>query len=343
MTRLSQIPFSVLDLSPIVSGESVSDAFRHTGTLAKKVEEWGFQRYWLAEHHNMPGIGSSATSVLIGFVASLTSNIRVGSGGIMLPNHAPLVVAEQFGTLASLYPNRIDLGIGRAPGTDPDTIIALRRNQISGGQELPALLRELRYYLDSPFPGQKVRAIQTEGKKIPIWLLGSSGFSAELAGRLGLPFSFAGHFAPEQMMYAIDLYRRVFSPSEDLEKPYVMMGVNLLIASSIEEANLLASSQILSFLSLLKGSPKQMEPPSPSYLNKLNIQETSFLHQRLQSSIFGDKDFVTEKLLELVEKTEADELIFNTMVFDFDRRLESYRILSEIGNLRSQNQNSYAK
>jgi luciferase family oxidoreductase group 1 len=335
MTRLSEIPFSVLDLSPVVSGETPTQAFRNTGSLAQKVDGWGFNRFWLAEHHNMPGIASSATSILIGQVASLTSNIRVGSGGIMLPNHAPLIIAEQFGTLASLYPGRIDLGIGRAPGTDQETTIALRRNQISGGQELPSLLKELRFYLAPPYPGQKVRSIQSEGKDIPIWLLGSSGYSAELAGRLGLPFSFAGHFAPEQMMYAIDIYRRVFTPSEHLSKPYVMMGVNVLIAASIEEANHLATSQILSFLSLLKGAPKQMEAPSSENLKDLTLQEQAFLHQRLQSSIFGDRDYVTEKLTELLERTESDEFIFNTMVYDFDIRLESYRILAELGNLNS--------
>ncbi|TGL60198.1 LLM class flavin-dependent oxidoreductase [Leptospira ognonensis] len=334
MTPLADVPFSILDLSPVVAGDSVSDAFQNTVRLAKLAEELGYNRFWLAEHHNMPGIASSATAVLIGHVASHTSMIRVGSGGIMLPNHAPLVVAEQFGTLASLHPNRIDLGIGRAPGTDPETTLALRRQPTSLGQELPALLKELRSYLSPPYPGQRVRSIQSEGKEIPIWLLGSSGYSAELAGRLGLPFSFAGHFAPEQMMYAIDLYRRVFTPSEHLEKPYVMMGVNLLIADSVEEANELASSQILSFLSLLKGAPRQMEPPKPESLKHLNLQEQAFLHQRLQSSIFGDKDLVTEKISELLGRTHSDELIFNTMVYDFDVRLESYRILADIGNLR---------
>jgi luciferase family oxidoreductase group 1 len=334
MNQLIDTPLSILDLSPIVSGETPTDAFRNTGILATKAEEWGYNRFWLAEHHNMPGIGSSATSVLIGYVAGLTSTLRVGSGGIMLPNHAPLLIAEQFGTLDSLYPNRIDLGIGRAPGSDQITTIALRRDQISRGQELPDLLRELRNYMSPPYPGQKVRSIQSEGKNIPIWLLGSSGYSAELAGRLGLPFSFAGHFAPEQMMYAIDLYRRVFTPSENLSSPYVMMGVNLLIAPSIEEANVLASSQILSFLSLLKGSPKQMEPPSPESLKHLTLQEQAFLQQRMQSSIFGDKDYVYEKLNELLIRTESNELIINTMVFDFDIRLESYKLLSEIGNLQ---------
>lgn len=332
---ISNIPISILDLSPIVKGESVSDAFHHSRTLAKLGESLDYNRFWLAEHHNMPGIGSSATSVLIGDIASQTAKIRVGSGGIMLPNHAPIVIAEQFGTLASLYPNRIDLGIGRAPGTDQGTTFALRRQQISGSIDFLQQLDELRSFFLPAYPGQKVRSIPSEGQNVPFWLLGSSGYSAEVAGRLGLPFSFAGHFAPEQMMSALQIYRRVFQASEVLDKPYAMIGVNLLIADSIEEAEFLASSQILSFLSLLRGEPKQMEKPSLESLKRLNMQEQSFLHQRMQASIFGDKDFAYEKINDLILRTEADEIIVNTMVYDFDLKLRSYEYLAEIANLKS--------
>ncbi|TGN18229.1 LLM class flavin-dependent oxidoreductase [Leptospira idonii] len=327
--NLSEIPLSVLDLSPIVSGSDTSVALHNSLTLAKKSEELGYNRFWLAEHHNMPGIASAATSVIIGHIAGGTSRIRVGSGGIMLPNHAPIVIAEQFGTLDALYPGRIDLGLGRAPGTDQTTTQALRRDQISGGVEFSDLLEELRYFLAEPYPGQKVKAIPAMGREIPIWLLGSSGYSAELAGRLGLPFSFAGHFAPEQMMYAVTLYRRVFQPSEHLEKPYMMMGANVLCADTNEEAEILISSQILSFLSLIKGNPKPMEPPVKNYLEKCNVQEKAFIEQRLSSAIIGDKNTVKQQLNDLIQRTGADELIINTMVYDFEKRLKSYEILME--------------
>lgn len=332
---ITQIPISILDLSPVVKGETTSDAFKHSSSLAILAESLDFNRFWLAEHHNMPGIASSATSVLIGHIASQTSKIRVGSGGIMLPNHAPIVIAEQFGTLASLYPNRIDLGIGRAPGTDQGTTFALRRQQISGSVDFLQQLEELRSFFLPAYPGQKVRSVQSEGQDVPIWLLGSSGYSAEVAGRLGLPFSFAGHFAPEQMMSALEIYRRVFQPSEVLDKPYAMIGVNLLIAESMEEAEFLASSQVLSFLSLLRGQPKQMEAPSQDLFKNLNMQEQSFLHQRMNASIFGDKDYAKEKLKELILRTEADEIIVNTMVYDFDMRLRSYQYLAELGNMQA--------
>ncbi|BDA79233.1 hypothetical protein LPTSP3_g21630 [Leptospira kobayashii] len=327
---ISNIPLSVLDLVPITEGTSPSLSIQRSLDLAKKTEALGYNRIWFAEHHNMLGIGSAATSIIIGYVANGTSKIRVGSGGIMLPNHAPMVIAEQFGTLEALFPGRIDLGLGRAPGTDQLTTHALRRDKISGGQEFSDQLDELRYFLAPGFPGQKVRAVPGMGSSTPIWLLGSSGYSAELAGRLGLPFSFASHFAPEQLMYAIDLYKRVFTPSDVLDKPYIMLGVNLVAAESDEEAEKLATSQIISFLGLLRGNPKQMGPPLESLEGHWTPMEKAHIEQRLGSSVLGSPSTVKQKLNDFIEKTGADELIVNTMVYDYEKRIRSYEILSQI-------------
>lgn len=328
--KLSHIPFSVLDLAPIVEGGTAADAFRNTLDLARHAEQLGYHRYWLAEHHNMPGIGSSATSVLIGYVASGTSKIRVGSGGVMLPNHAPLVIAEQFGTLESLYPGRIDLGLGRAPGTDQVTMYALRRNNLSSGDEFPELLAELRGYFEPDSTGKRVRAFPGEGLDIPIWLLGSSGFSARLAARLGLPFSFASHFAAENTLPALDLYRRHFQPSDDLSAPYAMLGLNVIAADSDEEALRLATSMQLQFLNLIRNTPAPLQPPVDNIEEMCSEYEKIALSQRTNAAIIGGPDKVKEQLLRFVAETKANEIIVNTQIYDHEARLRSYEILAEV-------------
>jgi luciferase family oxidoreductase group 1 len=328
LNRLSDIPLSVLDLSPIIVGGTPSDSFRNTRSLAIHVEKLGFIRFWLAEHHNMPGIGSAATSVLIGYVAGATSKIRVGSGGIMLPNHAPLAIAEQFGTLESLYPGRIDLGLGRAPGTDRATANALRRGY--SDDDFSALLEELRFFLRKPLENQRVRAVPGAGLNIPIWLLGSSGFSALLAGQLGLPFSFAAHFSPENTLPALDLYRRNFQPSEALEKPYAMVALNVIAAATDDEGKRLATSQHQAFLRLVRGMPGQLQPPVEAMEGLWTAQEKAALEARLGGSIIGNPETVKSKLNAFIESTQADELMIHTMVYDHSARLRSYEIVADV-------------
>ncbi|MCI1694906.1 LLM class flavin-dependent oxidoreductase [Aneurinibacillus aneurinilyticus] len=329
--QFNDIPLSILDLAPIVSGGTPADSFRNTLDLAQHAEKWGFNRYWLAEHHNMPGIASSATSVVIGYVAAGTSKIRVGSGGIMLPNHAPLVIAEQFGTLESLYPGRIDLGLGRAPGTDQMTMRALRRDSRSDGQDFPEQLDELRSYLNpSLSAGMRVRAIPGEGLHIPIWLLGSSGFSARLAGQLGLPFSFASHFSPDNTLPALEVYRSNFRPSEVLDEPYVMVGVNVIAADTDEEARRLATSMEQQFLNLVRNRPSPLKPPVENMDDLWNPFEKATIQQQLRTSIVGSPKVVTEKLRTFLDSTQADELIINSQIYDHKARLHSYEILSSL-------------
>jgi luciferase family oxidoreductase group 1 len=328
MSGLSEISLSVLDLSPVIEGGAPSDSFRNTRSLATHVEQLGFKRFWLAEHHNMTGIASAATSVLIGHVAGATSKIRVGSGGIMLPNHSPLVIAEQFGTLESLYPGRIDLGLGRAPGTDQATMRALRRGHSE--ENFPELLDELRFFLGKPVVNQRVQAVPGAGLNIPIWLLGSSGFSAALAGKLGLPFSFAAHFSPENTLPALELYRRNFQPSAALEKPHAMVALNVIAAGSYEEARWLATSQHQSFLRLIRGMPGQLQPPVDSMEGLWTPMEKAALEARLGGSVIGNPETVKSKLNAFLESTRADELMIHTMVYDHSARLRSYEIVAEI-------------
>jgi luciferase family oxidoreductase group 1 len=330
--QLNHISFSILDLAPIVVGGTAGESLRHTLDLAQHAETWGYQRFWLAEHHNMPGIASSATSVVIGYVAAGTSKIRVGSGGIMLPNHAPLVIAEQFGTLESLFPGRIDLGLGRAPGTDQLTAYALRRERRSDGQDFPEQLAELRDFFD-PVEMKPVRAIPGEGIQVPIWLLGSSGFSAQLAGSLGLPFAFASHFSPEHTLAALDLYRRSFKPSEVLEKPYAMVGVNVIAADSDERAKFLATSMQQQFLNLVRNKPSQLQPPVEDMNSLWSVYEKAMLEKQLGSSIIGGPDLVKEKLQKFLDETQADEMIVNAMIYDHKERLRSYEIVAEVTKL----------
>ena len=332
MSSFSEIPISVLDLSPVVEGSTAADSFRNSLSLAQHVERLGYKRFWLAEHHNMPGIASAATSVVIGHIAAGTSTIRVGAGGIMLPNHAPLVIAEQFGTLASLYPGRIDLGLGRAPGSDRMTAHALRRRLENDGDDFPELLQELQYFLKPPVEGQKVQAVPGGGIDIPIWLLGSSGFSAQLAGQLGLPFAFAAHFSPENTLPALELYRRNFRPSDDLEKPYAMVALNVFAAETDEAAHRLASSQHQSFLALIRGKPGKIKPPVDDMDAVWTPEEKALVNARLGGSVIGDAETVRAGLEKFVEETQADELMVNGMFFDHGARLRSYEIVAAVWN-----------
>lgn len=329
---LRDIPLSVLDLSPIVEGSTAAESFKRSLDLAQRVENWGFHRYWVAEHHSMPAVASSATSVLIGHIAGGTSKIRVGSGGIMLPNHAPLVIAEQFGTLESLYPGRIDLGLGRAPGADQRTARALRRDLRVGGEDFPELLQELRDYLSPPAdaPASRVRAIPGEGLNIPIWLLGSSDFSARLAGLLGLPFAFAGHFSPGYILTALQVYRSSFRPSEVLEKPYAMVGVNVMAADTNEQAERLATSHFQSFLNLIRGDLKPVQPPVDDMDELWTEFEKMSVQSQLGSSIIGNPEKVKGELQRLLSATQADELMITTQMYDHADRLRSYEIVADV-------------
>ena len=323
------IPFSILDLSPIIEGGDAAQSFRNTLDLARHGERWGYHRFWLAEHHGMPGIASAATAVLIGHVAGGTSTIRVGAGGIMLPNHSPLVIAEQFGTLESLFPGRIDLGLGRAPGSDQLTARALRRNLDSDADQFPQDVVELMDYFAAT-RRHAVRAVPGAGLNLPIWILGSSLFGAQLAADLGLPYAFASHFAPAQMMQAITLYRSTFKPSAQLEKPYVMLGFNVFAADTEDEARLLATSAQQAFINLRSGHPKPLPPPMDGYLNRIDPRERALLDQILSCSAIGSRDIVKRKLEEFIEQTGADELMITSQIFDHAARLRSYEITADI-------------
>lgn len=330
MSRLRTIPWSVLDLSPVRAGGTPAEALRESLELARQAEALGYHRYWVAEHHNMPGIASAATSVVIGYVAAGTRRIRVGAGGIMLANHAPLVIAEQFGTLESLYPGRIDLGLGRAPGGDQPAARALRRSLGTSGEDFPELLEELRGYFRAARPGQAVRAVPGEGLDVPIWLLSSSGFSAQLAGELGLPFAFAGQFAPQAMVPACELYRRVFRPSGVLLEPYVMVGTNVIAAETDAEARRLATSHQQAFLNLIRGQPGKLPSPLESMDGHWSAAEEAAVAGHLGASIIGGRETVRRGLEELVERTGADEVMINAMIFDPAARTRSYEIVAEI-------------
>ncbi|WP_226583896.1 LLM class flavin-dependent oxidoreductase [Halobacillus litoralis] len=318
---------SALDLAPVVEGGTPADSFKNAVDLARHLEKWGFNRYWMAEHHNMPFIASSATSIAISHVLHHTDSIRVGSGGVMLPNHAPLIIAEQFGTLETLFPGRVDLGLGRAPGTDQMTARALRRNLDSDPNEFPQQLDELRSY----FAGEnRIHAVPGEGLDVPIWLLGSSGFSAQLAGQLGLPFSFASHFSPNNTQGALKLYRESFRPSEVLDEPYVMVGVNVVAADTDEEAERLATSLQQQFLNLVRNTNMLLQPPVDNMEEIWTPQEKLALMQQLGSSIIGSKETVKEKLQNFQSETNADEMMIISQIYDHDARLRSYEIVSEI-------------
>lgn len=324
-----QIPLSVLDLAPVLQDKTPADSFQNSASLALAAEELGFHRYWLAEHHNMPGIASSATAVVIGYIAGSTQRIRVGSGGVMLPNHSPLVIAEQFGTLESMYPGRIDLGLGRAPGTDPKTEYALRRDLTQRVEQFPALIGELQAYFRDDAP---VSAVPGAGLSIPLWLLGSSRFSASLAAEKGLPYSFASHFSPDYLMPALQIYRESFRPSEQLARPYTMLGVNIVAAENDNEAARLATSFQMQFLSLRSGRPIPLPPPANDVERIQKELEASPLSRMIRSdaTITGSPKTVKTGLERLLRQTRANELIISTQVYDPQARIRSYEIVAEV-------------
>jgi luciferase family oxidoreductase group 1 len=321
------VKLSVLDLAPIVEGGSAGEALRNSAELAQSAERLGYTRYWMAEHHSMPGIASAATAVALAYVGANTSTIRIGSGGVMLPNHAPLVVAEQFGTLESLFPGRVDLGLGRAPGTDQAAARAMRRSMTTDEHQFPNDVVELiRYFRGENGP---VRAIPGEGLDIPIYILGSSLFGAQLAAALGLPYAFASHFAPQMMMEAIALYRERFEPSEQLAEPYVMLGFNAFVADSDEEAELLATSIQQAFVALRTGQPTQLPPPRAGYAETLPMPSRAILRSVLSCSAIGTPEQARRQVEDFVERTGADELIVTAQIFDKGARLRSYELLAQ--------------
>ncbi|WP_114954830.1 LLM class flavin-dependent oxidoreductase [Sphingosinicella terrae] len=317
---------SILDLAPIVEGGDAGTAFRHALDLARLGERLGYKRFWMAEHHSMPGIASAATAVALAYVGAGTERIRIGAGGIMLPNHAPLVIAEQFGTLESLFPGRIDLGLGRAPGTDQAAAHALRRNLASDENQFPRDVVELMDYLKGG-EGKRVRAIPGEGLSIPIWILGSSLFGAQLAAMLGLPYAFASHFAPAAMMDAIRVYRERFQPSAQLDRPHVMLGFNAFVADTDEEAQLLATSVQQAFVALRTGQPIRLPPPSPGYADTLAPSARAILDQVLSCSAIGSPATARAAVRDFVGRTGADELMITSQIYDPEARLRSYELL----------------
>jgi luciferase family oxidoreductase group 1 len=326
----AMIPLSVLDLSPVPEGSDVSVSLVNTLDLARHAERLGYRRYWLAEHHNMPGIASAATAVVIAHVAAGTSTIRVGAGGIMLPNHSPLMVAEAFGTLEALYPGRIDLGLGRAPGTDGRTAYALRRNMNADIDSFPNDVVELISYFEPEHPGQPVRAVPGAGLKVPVWILGSSLYGAQLAAMLGLPYAFASHFAPAEMERALDVYRSRFEPSQYLDKPYAMLGVNVVAAATDEEARLLFTSLQQAFVNLRTGRPGKLPPPVAGYGETLEPMARAMLAQTLSTAIVGSPETVKRGLDAFAARTGADELMVAAQIFDHGARVRSYEILAEV-------------
>lgn len=321
------IPFSVLDLCPILEGGNASQAFSNTLDLARHAEGWGYKRFWLAEHHNMPGIASAATSVVIGYVAGGTTTIRVGAGGVMLPNHSPLIIAEQFGTLESLYPGRIDLGLGRAPGTDPRTTMALRRD-MGTADTFPEDVVELETYL-SDHPG-RVRAVPGTGLKVPLYLLGSSLFSAQLAAVKGLPFAFASHFAPQLLDQALRIYRERFQPSQVLNKPYAIVAAPLFAADTDTQGQLLLSSMQRQFINLRRGVPGKLQPPEKNLHLEVSREELEMANQALTCAVVGAPDSVEAGLQALIKRTQADELLFAAHIYDHKARLRAYEIAAEV-------------
>lgn len=323
-------PLSVLDLSPVPEGSDVSTSLANTLDLARHAERLGFRRYWLAEHHNMPGIASAATSVVIGHVAAGTSTIRVGAGGIMLPNHAPLQIAEQFGTLNAIHPGRIDLGLGRAPGSDMATARALRRTLTSDVDSFPQDVMELQAWFRPAEEDQRIRAVPGEGQAVPIWILGSSLYGAQLAAQLGLPYAFASHFAPGDLTQALRVYRQTFRPSEQLDRPHVMLGYNVIAADTNGEARDLASSIHQAFVNLRTGRPGKLPEPQPGYYDTLEPAARAMLDQALSCSAVGSPDTVRARLSTFIEEHQPDEVIVTAQIWDHAARKRSYEILAEV-------------
>lgn len=323
---MSKFPLSVLDLAPIVEGGTVAEALEQSRQLAVHCEKLDYQRFWVAEHHGMPGIASAATSLVIAQAAAATSKIRVGAGGIMLPNHSPLVIAEQFGTLEALFPGRIDLGLGRAPGSDQHTALALRRQLSTNPDDFLNDVVELRQYFAEPQPGRRVVAVPGAGLHVPLWILGSSLFGAQVAAELGLPYAFASHFAPRMMMPAIATYRARFKPSAQLKKPYVMLGFNVFAAETDEEAILLASSMKQAFVQIRTGRPQALPPPVENYDRTLDGHAQEMLREVLSCSAIGTKERVHREMRAFIERTGADELIVASMIYDAKARRRSYEL-----------------
>jgi len=330
VSSVTAIPRSILDLSPIVEGGSASQALHNTIDLAQHAERWNYHRYWIAEHHNMPGIASAATSVVISLVAGATQRIRAGSGGVMLPNHTPLVIAEQFGTLEAMFPGRIDLGLGRAPGSDGVTAHALRRNAGNTVDTFPQDVIELQAYFATPTPEQSVRAIPGAGLHVPIWLLGSSLYSASLAAMLGLPFAFASHFAPAQLHQALRVYRGQFKPSETLSKPHVMVAANVYAAETDAEARRLQTSAQQQFINLRRGRPTMVQPPVDDITALATPEELAMVNETLKYSLVGSPEAINVQLRALIEQTQPDELIFCSQIFDHAARLRSFELLAHV-------------
>jgi luciferase family oxidoreductase group 1 len=328
---LNTIPFSVLDLATVIEGKTPADTFKNSLDLAQQVEGWGYNRYWLAEHHNMISVASSATSVVIGHIAGGTKTIRVGSGGIMLPNHSPLIIAEQFGTLASLYPGRIDLGLGRAPGTDQLTAAAIRGEQrFQAAQDFPREVLKLQAYLSADNHTSSVRAIPGEGLDIPIWILGSSTDSARLAAALGLPYAFASHFAPAQFITAINIYRQNFKPSAHLKEPYVLACVNVVAADTDEEANKLVTSLYQLFVGIVTGKRKLLQPPVANMDDVWDVYEEEQASQMLACTFVGSKETLKNDLQQFLDQTGINEIMATSHIFDHKARLRSYQLLAEV-------------
>ena len=322
------VPYSLLDLAPVCEGSTPAQAFSHSVDLARHAESLGYTRYWLAEHHNMPGIASAATAVLIGHIAGGTSTIRVGAGGVMLPNHAPLQVAEQFGTLASLYPGRIDLGLGRAPGTDQPTVQALRR-YYAGADAFPSDVMELLRYFEPAKPGQPVQAVPGAGLDVPVWILGSSLFGAQLAASLGLPYAFASHFAPAAMTEALALYHRDFRPSKRLQQPYAMLALNVVAADTRAEAQRLFTTQQQSFVRLRRGAPGLIPPPVDDIEAFWTPQEKAMVEQALACAVVGDAADVREGIAEFARRHRPDELMLTANIFDHAARKHSFALAAD--------------
>jgi luciferase family oxidoreductase group 1 len=324
------VPISILDLAPICLGSDASVALQNTRDLAQHAERWGYPRFWLAEHHNMPGIASAATSVVIGHVAAGTKTIRVGAGGVMLPNHSPLVIAEQFGTLAALFPGRIELGLGRAPGTDGITARALRRDSDAGAETFPEDVVELQAYFKPVQPGQRIRAVPGAGLEVPIWLLGSSLYSAQLAAALGLPFAFASHFAPDLLQQAVEIYRARFRPSDQLARPCVMLGLNVFAAETDAAARRLFTSVQQAFVNLRRGEPGPLPPPVDTMEGRWSPAEKATAEHTLRYAIVGSAETVRRGLEQFVAQERPDEIMATAMIFDHAARLRSFEILAGI-------------
>jgi luciferase family oxidoreductase group 1 len=326
---LSNTPYSVLDLATVIEGKTPADTFRHSLDLAQHVEDWGFNRYWLAEHHNMISVASSATSVVIGHIAGGTKKIRVGSGGIMLPNHSPLVIAEQFGTLESLFTGRIDLGLGRAPGTDQVTAMAIRGERFNAANDFPKDVLKLKQYFSAENAKSSVRAIPGEGLDIPIWILGSGTDSAHLAAALGLPYAFASHFAPAQFLTAIDIYRKQFKPSAQLAEPYVLACVNVVAADTDAEANKLATSLFQLFRGIVTGKRMLLQPPVDNMDDVWDVYEEAQANQMLACTFIGSKQTIQEDLQRFLDQTQVNEVMASSHIYDHEAKLKSYQLLSE--------------